>query len=195
MKIAHIRPDSGAEQSIESHNRATAGMGREFAAEPLKGLVYAMGLLHDVGKYQGSFQKKIREGAKLQVDHSTCGALEAKRLFGKSAPLSSLMMQYCIAGHHAGLPDGGTPQDTKDDPTLCGRMKRGPVLEDYSEYAAEIAVPAPDEEALRRFLMLCPQIRSDNECFIEALAFLVRYCFSCLTDADSLDTASFCSGR
>lgn len=35
----------------------------------------------------------------------------------------SRMMEYCIAGHHSGIPDGGTTNDYETDPTLTGRLK------------------------------------------------------------------------
>lgn len=32
-------------------------------------------------------------------------------------------MEYCIAGHHTGLMDGGTVADNSDSPTLNGILK------------------------------------------------------------------------
>ena len=190
MKIAHTKPNSNDVQSIQEHSYATADMAQNFAVMPLKSLVYSMGLLHDIGKYQQSFQDKIINGKNLRIDHSTCGAVEAERLFGKN--FSTLMMQYCIAGHHSGIPNGGTFQDTRDDNSICGRLRRADELEDYSDYRSEINVKKPDEQILKKHLQ---QAAYDTESLIEAFAFITRYCFSCLTDADSLDTASFCNER
>ena len=50
-----------------------------------------------------------------------------------------LMMQYCIAGHHSGLPDGGTANDDENMSTLYGRLKR--KTEDYSAYKTELELP------------------------------------------------------
>ena len=73
----------------------------------------AAGLLHDVGKYASAFQKYLRQTARLpdddpqrkklrgSVDHSTAGAVWADRHL---APFGE-MLAYCLAGHHAGLPD------------------------------------------------------------------------------------------
>ncbi len=190
MKAAHIKPDSDEIQSVRDHSYATADMARKFAAAPIESIIYNMGLLHDIGKYQDSFQQKILYGKNFRVDHSTCGTVEAARLFGKGP--ASLMMQYCIAGHHSGIPNGGTPQDTADDTSLYGRLKRTELLEDYSDYRLEISADKPDENELKKFLK---KTTYDNESLIESFAFVTRYCFSCLTDADSLDTAYFCNGR
>lgn len=190
MKNAHTKQDSDEVQSIMEHSCAVADLSGEFAVEPLKEIVYNIGLLHDIGKYQDSFQKKIMYSKNLRVDHSTCGAVEAGKLFGRGAMTS--LMQYCIAGHHSGIPDGGTPQDTKDDPSLYGRLKREALLEDYSDYSSELSVGKPDLNDLKTFLS---KTAYDTESLIESFAFTVRYCFSCLTDADSIDTAAFCSGR
>ena len=190
MKIAHIRPDSDKSQSIKEHSYAAAEMAQQFAVEPLKQVTYITGLLHDIGKYQDSFQKKILYGKKIKVEHSICGAIETAKLFGRSS--LTTLIQYCIAGHHSGIPDGGTQQDTADDTSLYGRLKRTELLEDYSDYRSEISADKPDENELKNFLK---KTAYDNESLIESFAFVTRYCFSCLTDADSLDTAYFCNGR
>ena len=64
MKTAHIRPDSDKSQSIKDHSYAVAEMAQQFAVEPLKQVTYITGLLHDIGKYQDSFQNKILYGKK-----------------------------------------------------------------------------------------------------------------------------------
>ena len=190
MKIAHTKPDSDGVQSIKDHSGNVAGLAQKFSVELLKNTIYNIGLLHDIGKYQDSFQRKITCSNNLRVDHSTCGAIEAEKLFGKS-PLTTLI-QYCVAGHHSGIPDGGTQIDTKDDTSLCGRLKREALLDDYSDYKKELSIIRSEMNVLQDYLKMAAY---DNESLIESFAFTVRYCFSCLTDADSIDTAEFCSGR
>ncbi len=46
--------------------------------------------------------------------------------------LSNILAAYCVAGHHAGLPDGGAPGEGAGTPTLHGRMAK--ELEDYSDF-------------------------------------------------------------
>jgi len=193
MKIAHIKPDSDEIQTIKEHSYATAKIAEQFSVEPLKQINYCIGLLHDIGKYQKSFQDRITGAKKTKVEHSVCGAIEAGKLFENHVAV--LLMQYCIAGHHSGIPDGGTPKDTQYESSLCGRLKRESLSEDYSDYKAELMVKEPDISELMNYMQKCQQCRTDRECFIETFAFITRYCFSCLTDADSLDTAYFCNGR
>ena len=89
-------PDS-RKQSVQEHLEKTAELAASMAMDPWKDVVFDIGLLHDIGKYQASFQKKIR-GENIRVDHSTCGAAVAAKKFSMPA---AVFMEYCIAGHHA----------------------------------------------------------------------------------------------
>ncbi len=186
MYIAHISENDGSVQSIKDHCLSTARLAEEYSVEQLKNVAFTMGVLHDIGKYQKSFQKKITTNQNIRVEHSTCGALAAKEKYGNAL---SLLMQYCITGHHSGIPDGGYNNDTDDMPTLNGRLKRS--FEDYSAYESELTLPDIDEKQFNDFLLRDCQNQKD---LVEKFSFLTRYCFSCLTDADSNDTAHFCSG-
>ena len=185
MYIAHINENNNSIQSVKEHSLATAHLAEKYSVTQLKRIVFAMGMLHDIGKYQKSFQQKITANKNIRVEHSTCGALAVKEKYGY--PLS-LMMQYCIAGHHSGIPDGGSMIDTADMPTLFGRLRRS--FEDYSVYKDELTLPDIDENQFNDFL--CKDCQSKKD-VVEKFSFLTRYCFSCLTDADSNDTAEFCS--
>lgn len=50
---------------------------RTISRDMLKDFMFVIGLLHDVGKYQESFVKRIN-GSDIPVEHSTCGALAAR---------------------------------------------------------------------------------------------------------------------
>lgn len=187
MYIAHINENDGSIQSVSEHCLTTARLAEQYSVEQLKRVVFAMGVLHDIGKYQSSFQKKITLNKNIRVEHSTCGAIAAKEKY--SYPLS-LIMQYCIAGHHSGIPDGGSYDHTDDMPTLYGRLRRS--FEDYSAYKSELDLPDIDENKFNNFLVQGCNSQKD---LVEKFSFLTRYCFSCLTDADSNDTADFCNGQ
>lgn len=191
-KIAHKKENLGniEYQSIFEHSINTAEMAKSFSMNELKTLVYNIAILHDIGKYQKTFQDKILNDKNIKVEHSTCGAIEAKNIFKNK--VTSLMAQYCISGHHTGLPNGGTLMDTVDDHTLYGRIARKDLMDDYFDYKKEIKVEKNDDDAIFSLMKRCV---TDNESLIECFALLTRYCFSCLTDADSLDTAHFCTGR
>lgn len=185
---AHIQEDTGKIQTVKEHSENTADLCRQFAVPPLKDFSYTIGLLHDVGKYQKSFQDRIIKKASAKVEHSMCGALVAKDLY---PVYISLMMEYCIAGHHSGIPDGGFPNDTQDQSTLCGRRNRN--FEDYRVYREELELPPIDQKKVLDFFL--QDCGSNVDLFVDKFAFLTRYSFSCLVDADSMDTARFFGGE
>ena len=189
MKIAHINEITQKQQTVKEHSEATARIASGFSVAPLKDFIYNIGLLHDIGKYQPSFQEKIVTGKNIRVEHAACGAIEFPK---RSGTVLDLMAQFCIAGHHTGLPDGGSFADDTSDSTLCGRLSNQERFEDYSEYLNELKLCKTDGKEL---LCLFEDVCDDREAFLERYAFLTRYCFSCLTDADSIDTANFCRGR
>lgn len=99
--IAH--KDNYREQSVKEHLYGTADKAAEFADKFGKAdWGYCCGLLHDIGKYSKEFQNKIINDTDDKVDHSTAGAKLCMELGGYYQLLS-----YCIAGHHAGMPDYG----------------------------------------------------------------------------------------
>lgn len=172
--IAHI--DGTREQSIINHLRSTAELSAKFAGQFGKeDWGYCCGMLHDVGKYSAEFQRKIRENSNEQVDHATAGAKVCMEQGGMYE-----LMSYCIAGHHAGLPDYGSETDSPQASTLCGRRKK--KIKDFEAYKEEVRLPQ---------LMIKPfdVEKSSNPDF--SLSVFMRMLYSCLVDADFLDTESF----
>lgn len=184
---AHINENSKEIQTVKEHSENTASLCRDFSIPALKDILYMTGLLHDIGKYQVSFQERIN-GKNIKVEHSGCGAKEVQK---KYPSIVKWLMSYCITGHHSGIPDGGFKNDTKDQATLHGRLER--EFEDYSIYKEELKGIDIDEKAFCEFL--AEDCGNNMDMVIDKFAFLVRYCFSCLTDADSIDTATFCTGK
>lgn len=189
MKIAHINELTQETQSVAEHCVATANMASGFSIDTLKDFIYNIGLLHDIGKYQESFQNRIWGRQQRRAEHAVCGALDFPKIV--KSPFS-LMAQFCIAGHHTGLPDGGTRSDETEDATLYGKMSHPERLEDYSDYQNELIPRSVNNGVI---MGLFEDVKNDKDQLFERYAFLTRYCFSCLTDADSLDTAHFCTGR
>lgn len=185
--IAHVREETGEIQTVKQHCENTAKLCSDYAILEMQSLLYAMGMAHDIGKYQFSFQRRI-SGKNIRVEHSTCGALAMREQYPFPA---SLMMEYCISGHHSGIPDGGYRNDTEDMSTLAGRMKRR--FEDYSAYQSELTFPALDFVQWQQYIL--KDCGRDIDRLIDKFAFLTRYAYSCLVDADSKDTADFCKER
>ena len=171
--LAHIEGER--EQTIKEHSIGTAKLAALFAkAFGKEDWGYCAGLLHDIGKYSERFQKKIHENSDIMVDHSTAGAKVCDEIGGFYRFLS-----YCIAGHHAGLPNTGTSSGL-DRSSLRGRLKK--TLDDYSHYKDEIDIPG-----LKTF-PFDPQ-KTANPDF--SLSVFIRMIYSCLVDADFLDTEYF----
>ena len=177
--LAHISEDKQREQSIKSHLEGTALLAKEFAEEFGYGeWGYFCGMLHDIGKYSTKFQGRIM-GSGEKADHATAGAQLCLRL-GKEKGSYYVAPAYCIAGHHAGLPDTGTSADTGDRGTFTGRMKKR--VEDYGAYQEEISIP-----------QLPPPVLSaaEKKDLTFSMSFLIRMLYSCLVDADYLNTEDF----
>lgn len=175
--IAHMNNES--HQTIKEHLKGTAELASEFAAKFGKqDWGYCCGMLHDIGKYSADFQEKIRGKCERKVDHSTAGARVCKEKGGKYS-----FLEYCVAGHHAGLADYGSNFDNGGDSTLMGRRKK--KISDYMVYQNEIEIPEiiSDPFDLRKTM---------NPDF--SLSVFMRMIFSCLVDADFLDTEMFMNG-
>lgn len=172
--LAHIN-EAGREQLLKEHLENTAVLCGTFAEQfGAHDIGYGCGLLHDIGKYSLKFQRRIR-GSEEKVDHSTAGA---KLCWDKEGMYQFL--SYCIAGHHVGLPDTGGDGDTSSDGTMIGRMNKR--LEDYLAYADEITVPVLGNPSFQ-------PVKAENMDFF--FSMFIRMLYSCLVDADYLDTENF----
>lgn len=184
---AHVKEETGENQTVKEHSENTAALCKQFAIPVLKDMMYIIGMLHDCGKIQDSFQRRIN-GENIRIEHATCGAILVKERY--QDPIA-LLMEYCIVGHHSGIPDGGCKKDSPDMSTLNGRMKR--KTEDFSAYKEELPMRELPEIDTREFLNLLLQDCGENqEMIIDKFAFFTRYAFSCLVDADTIDTIRFC---
>lgn len=169
--IAH--KDGDRIQTVLEHLTGTAQLAGAFAdAFGKQEWGYCCGMLHDIGKYSEEFQKKIKYDTNEQVDHSTAGT---KLCMEKGGYYS--LLAYCIAGHHAGLPDYG---NTEIPSSLCGRLKK--KICDYQAYQYEVKIPKIETD---------PFVRKPNKNFDFSLSVFMRMIYSCLVDADFLDTEKF----
>ena len=168
--LAHIRPQSGETQSVVAHLRGTAELAQRFGdAFGAGDEACRCGMLHDMGKYSSAFQARIRGNAE-RVDHSTAGAQYAWNVLRDPAAT------FCIAGHHGGLPDLGSRMDSSDIASMRARLKREvPACEPYF-----------NENTVAQLPNLSPH--TPYEAF-----FYIHMLYSCLVDADYLDTEAFMS--
>ncbi len=150
-----------------------------------------LGRCHDLGKLSDDFQLYLRNSGTAsvdagsecedtpgkRVDHSTFGA---RFVAGGVGRVPGQLLAFCIAGHHTGLPDESSADDTTQRSTL--RHKLEP-----SKYSIP-AVTAPDVE-LPKLTLPLKESRGDAPF---QLAFFTRMLFSCLIDADRTRTEEFC---
>lgn len=189
---AHTRED-GERQTVKAHLIGVSKLAEGFSVDFLKPLAKKASYDHDTGKYALKYQWRLDDD-NIKFSHAACGALEYKKFADKNDCFAPLM-EYCIAGHHTGLMDGGTGADNSDSPTLSGTLKRGNEYtgdSDYSAYATEIEFATlTQEEITPPYNELCSA--KDPTELIERYAFFTKFVFSCLTDADFLDTEIFCN--
>lgn len=163
-------------QLLAEHLNEVGRLAGDFA-EPFgaEQIAQTAGVLHDLGKYTVEFQQRLEGGAR--VDHATWGAKRACERYGKLGRL----IAYGIAGHHAGLANGCQPGSrTSLNDRLAARLPR--LLPDFEK---EIVLPA-SAAALAPTRLKPNKVRPQFQ-----LSMLARMIFSCVVDADYLDTESY----
>ncbi|WP_215493040.1 CRISPR-associated helicase Cas3' [Porphyromonas bobii] len=194
--IAH-RTEGGEEQSLYDHVEGVAlQIRRNLTEAGLKQLIplgELLGRLHDAGKAQSAFQSYIRGESATKAPHSAAGALLSTKLLS-TLPKGSLLkrtriaqlLAYAISGHHRGLYNYAGLQNKLEDIDTKDRSKK--AEENLSELMSEIQTwirkHGPRTEAYLRKLAS----RVEGE---EQAQALIRLLFSCLVDADFLDTEAF----
>lgn len=169
------RSDRSDWQALVEHLQNVSALASERAAVfHASGLAEVAGLLHDLGKYSDEFQRRI-SGDAIRVDHATRGAMLAVERYKHIG----MLLAYCIAGHHAGLANG---REGGERIALCDRLKGAglPPLKD--DWQHEITLPEQ---------VTPPKLVPQNERAMFQFAFFARMLFSCLVDADYLDTECF----
>ena len=180
-----------------------------------------LGLMHDFGKYSRKFQKYIHDETGLfnpdlddeestpngsKVDHSTAGAqwvYRELRKFGAAQGIGELfgqMLGLCIASHHGeGLIDC---LDGEGNPKWIERFNKTDELthlveceRNADEVVQQKAYELAGENLIRSLLKAVKPILSDpasNDKIKEFyLGCLTRFLFSCLIDADRINSSDF----
>lgn len=171
-------------QRLEDHLIAVGEMAAlfsaDFAAESWGGLA---GLWHDMGKYSESFQNYLRRTVSPdphvadggRTDHSTAGAQHAVSEFG----ILGHLLAYVIAGHHSGLLDSrGTG--------ACLEARLRKTVDKWSRAPHSLL-----DRSVPEFPSFVRDAFARKDAF--TIAFFTRMIFSCLVDADFLDTEQFMS--
>lgn len=174
--ISHIRKNQYGEiisyQSNEEHCIGVAELAKQFASEfGMGNWGYVLGILHDKGKEKKEFQEYIQDvngipghkhWTKKGKAHAYVGALLAQGLYGKVA---TIFWGNAICGHHAGL---------------------------YDYFELEKMISSSDLPSEVQMQTDAIQLNKAKFTLTEnQINHLVRVLFSCLVDADYLDTEKF----
>lgn len=189
---AHTAPDSQTNpdsrtgwQLLSVHLEAVARIARDLASaarpcdERFASLANLSGLLHDFGKYANCFQHMLHTG-QGRCQHAIHGAMLA--YFGVEETPHKPRLQTvaaAIAGHHAGLADWTSQLQTKLSDQIFKR-----------EVFSLVSRASSDCKTLDKALSELAD-QQDISHFSSKARFdlFVRMLFSCLVDADRLDTA------
>lgn len=182
---AHLRntSDKWFAQSIAEHCNGTASLARQMAhAFQADAWAWLCGKWHDIGKYSAAFQQHIKVASGYstgtdpgKTDHSTAGALWSfEQLRGNSLPIA-----YCISGHHSGLMDydGGGRQTLQFHLFYPVEKK---LLDEVRPCIQPVDLPK----------LTRPAFMHDGNPF-KSWHLWIRMLYSCLVDADRLDTERF----
>jgi CRISPR-associated endonuclease/helicase Cas3 len=194
MQLQEPLAHSGGHLLVD-HLQAVADLAANFSAsfeacEASRRWAHLAGLWHDLGKYRPGFQRYVRQAdnADAHIEgkvagrgktHSAAGALWAIQELNKPNQPYGNILAYLIAGHHAGLDDwdGGLNQRLQSDD---------------SKQELKEALEANPPANILAHSDLVAQIPGGPAGF----ALWVRMLFSCLVDADFLDTeAHFDAGK
>lgn len=171
-------PDKSDWQLLEDHLQGVAKLAEEFAEVFGAGEWGRLaGENHDLGKGTCPWQAYLRhanqvvdEFTKFYCGHPNHAAVGAQWLF-KYSQAAGKLLAYCIAGHHGGLPNW----DGSKMSALNSKLQVG---------TPDISYPlsVPD------FPQTFPVVNPESERLGFQLQFFVRLLFSCLVDADYLNT-------
>lgn len=160
-------------QLLKDHLTGVATLAAKFSASfGGSDTAYIASLLHDIGKYSNAFQNRL-EGSSEKVDHTSAGAQEAVRIYGKTW---GILLAYIIVGHHGGIPNW----DDTSPSSVCARLeKKG--LNDYSDWEHEINL------LLKNYIPNA-KLKGIKKLRGFQMTNYIRMLYSCLVDADFIDT-------
>jgi len=172
---AQARPGQLLSQHMNEVSSGAAQFGKKCGIGEMSRIA---GFLHDLGKIQVSFQRKLDDiNHDARVQHSIYGA---KRVFADTAcilPIDEILANI-IASHHGSLhdnlaPDGDTP--------LLNRLMAVTEL-----FPPPLSSPIINTDTLHNeFMTACEKMHSEDKAF--SMSMLTKLVYSCLVDADRLN--------
>ena len=166
--ISHVRQSDMAIQSNDEHQRGVAELASKFAE--VFGMAEwgrVLGLLHDKGKEKKAFQHHIIKESgldpKIKVDGDYRHAYVGALIATELFPNLHLLIDNALIGHHRGLYDDGDMRELMKSP-----IPDEVTVDEINAYLEKPRVEKPKD-----------------------IHHLERMLYSCLVDADFLDTEAF----
>jgi CRISPR-associated endonuclease/helicase Cas3 len=197
--IAHVKqnPDSSWAEPhlLAKHLNDTANKAGSFASEfGNQDWTELAGYWHDLGKFHPAWQKYLcrksgydpeahLEESNNRPNHSTAGAVFTFEKFNNSD--AAKILAYIIGGHHTGLPDWVDqlkPRLFDEQKNLNTEdLNRVKEINEAKEFLNKQIPASPP----------CILSKGINENSKEQMHLWIRMLFSCLVDADFLDTEKY----
>lgn len=195
---AHTLEGVGPEgwQPLEDHLKNVATLASIFAgAFGYARWGYALGILHDGGKVSPEFQARLFGRTTKSFDHAELGAVMAKESFQSQAAICGVLMAYAIAGHHGGMPNG-IREDDNTRVSLKKRLEKPLGENDKDAFLRliktnNLKLPSDGELEDVPLMIIGRSVNRDPSRAVFSTPLLTRMLFSCLVDADYLDTEAF----
>jgi CRISPR-associated helicase Cas3/CRISPR-associated endonuclease Cas3-HD len=185
--LAHSANKKDKTHSAKEHLTEVARLATDFAGKsPWQSEATLAGLLHDLGKYADSFQARLR-GEASGLDHWSAGTWVALSEY------QAVAAALAIQGHHTGLQRGGKDALGQLNPAKLSQYHPQSLTlsdSDLSRLKSRANVDSIN------FTKPDSYIINPREIFKNPVAAMldVRMLFSCLTDADFLDTEAHFEG-
>lgn len=218
--IAHLREkdkEHKEPQYLMDHLTETSRLAGQFASKiGLEKIGLVLGLLHDLGKASQEFQNyllsaeglinpdgddyidaKVKKG---KIDHSSAGAqVIYERLWpkGLEGQYTAQALALCLASHHSGLIDCLTPDG------MDNFRRRIEKSEEYTHKTEAVSKMEEIDHLLDElisksiedtFISILKDLREPDdsqETLLFKYGLVIRFLFSCLIDADRINTADF----
>jgi len=219
--IAHRRESDQTEQTVCEHLEEVSLICCCLAEKiGVSDVGELLGLLHDLGKYSQQFQTYIQSATGLlnpdlddeyvdakalkgKIDHSTAGAQwvwQRFQRYGVQGRLVGQILAICLASHHGGLLDCLKPGGENGFSNRINKDQEKTHLQECLKAADKEVENKLDEIATDAFLrkfwnqlvrLVAPE-KNESEIIKQfRLGFFLRFLFSCLIDADRINSADF----